>query len=100
MAYRIPKTMEGVAGLKDLSSGLNTQLEKTNDACDKLKNTFDSVRDAVAHESEIESILVGIAKINADSVTAIQTLSHRVLKTANKLEEFLNGGMGGNGSNP
>ena len=95
MGLTIPKTQEGVQALRSLSTGLQQELEKTNSACDKLKVKFDSVRETVAHEQEIENILTHVAKINADSVVSIVSLSQRLNNLASKLEAFINGGLGG-----
>lgn len=95
MGLTVSKDQAGVDALRKLSSSLSQELEKTNAACDKLKVTFDSVKETVAHENEIENILTHVAKINADTVTSIVSMTHRLNQIANKLEAFINGGLGG-----
>lgn len=95
MGFKIAKDATGVKALKDLSKHLKTQLETTNTACDNLKRAYDSVKKSVAHEKEIEEILTHIAKINSDTVVSIVELANALNQTAKRLENFLNGGLGG-----
>ena len=94
----ISKSPEGVQALRSLSSTLLQELENINKAHDSLKSSYESVKADVAHESEIEDILEEVRVIQANVCVPIVSLSQNVSKLANRLEAFLNGGLGGSGN--
>lgn len=98
MGMGISKTPEGVEALRNLGSQLLQELENVSKAHDKLKNSYESVKDDVAHEKEIEDILEDVRIIQAGVCVPVATLSHNATSLASKLEAFINGGLGGSGN--
>ncbi len=98
MGYGISKSPEGVAFLRALSSGLLQELENISKAHDSLKVSYESVKNEVAHENEIEEILEEIRIIQANVCFSIGKLSEKTGQLATALEDFLNGGLGGSGN--
>lgn len=92
MAISVTKDQAGVDALKRFGADLLQSLDDMHGAITELQRTYDGVRQTIAHESDMDELVDGILELNAKASTSAAELNSRLIRLANKLDEFLNEG--------